>query len=316
MQDAAKPVVIFLDGLSYHRARVGLDMAQRMAIVQSGKFHVWSLSWYDVQDTFTRQHNFYRDYLDTTALPAGDRFEKLLAGYGLHELKGLERQNSFALLMRFLRHPEADSWRQFSFVWLLLHADVNRFAGPEAVDSWRGGIENVFPEEIAAKFITVAGDSLYGLSEPKDHHGQVEIAQFMLVGQEALRPLGETSGVRFGCCLDDSELRREENGFRLAWNGYLRLFNLCQFLPYAYFVTREGLRQRVYDSLKLLDDSIRETAGATTQPGREAWNEVKEMTAETLHGLLDTLSEHDWPLPEAGFELTDSRGESIARYKI
>jgi DEAD/DEAH box helicase domain-containing protein len=142
----------------------------------------------------------------------------------------------------------------------LLHVDANRFAGREALENWRGEIKNIFPEEMAAKFIAVDGDCLYGLSEPKDHHDQVEIEQFTLVEQEAVRPPGETSGVRLGCCLDDSELRREEDGFRLVWNGYLRLFNLCQFLPHAYFVTREGLRQRVYDRLKLLDDSIRETA--------------------------------------------------------
>jgi DEAD/DEAH box helicase domain-containing protein len=316
MQDAAKPVVVFLDGLSYHRARVGLDMAQRMAIVQSGKYHVWSLSWYDVQDTFTRQHDFYRDYLNPATLPAGDRFEKLLAGYGLRELKGLERQSSFAMLMRFLKRPEADTWRKFSFVWSLLHADANHFAGREAIENWRRGIKNIFPEEMAAKFITVDGDCLYGLSEPKDYHDQVEIEQFVLVEREAVRPPGETSGVRFGCCLDDRESRREEDGFRLVWNGYLRLFNLCQFLPHAYFVSREGLRQRVYDGLKLFDETAREATGTTTQPGREAWNEVKEMAAETLYGLLDTLSEQDWPLPEAGFELADSHGEIIASAEL
>jgi len=292
VQDAIKPVVVFLDGLTYHRDRVGLDMAQRMAIVQSGKYHVWSLSWHDVQDVFVKQQNFCRDYLEPAILPAGDRFEKLLAGYGVRELKGLERQNSFAMLMRFLRRPEADAWRKFSFVWSLLHVDANRFTAPEAADGWRAGIKDIFPAAMATRFITVDGTCLYGLSEPMDDQGRIEIQQFMVVEQQALQPL-DPAGVRFGCCLDDRESKRQEDEFRIVWNGYLRLFNLCQFLPHAYFVTREGLRQKVYDGLRLFDETVRETSGAVARPGREAWDEVKDITPENMHGRVLSASVHE-----------------------
>ncbi len=168
---------------------------------------------------------------------------------------------------------------------------------------------------MATRFITVDGTCLYGLSEPMDDQGRIEIQQFMVVEQQALQPL-DPAGVRFGCCLDDRESKRQEDEFRIVWNGYLRLFNLCQFLPHAYFVTREGLRQKVYDGLRLFDETVRETSGAVARPGREAWDEVKDITPENMHGLLDMLSEHEWPLPEAGFELVDGSDTVVASAEL
>jgi len=54
-QHELKPVAVFTDGFLYHRDRVGLDLAQRMAIVKSGRFVVWSLTWKDVESRFHGQ---------------------------------------------------------------------------------------------------------------------------------------------------------------------------------------------------------------------------------------------------------------------
>ncbi|MDA3791539.1 MAG: DEAD/DEAH box helicase [Desulfobacula sp.] len=80
IKDGMKPIALFLDGFTWHRDRVGLDMAQRMAIVQTGKFHTWSLSWYDIENIFKPQKTFFEDYLNPGSLPSGDNLDAFLKG--------------------------------------------------------------------------------------------------------------------------------------------------------------------------------------------------------------------------------------------
>jgi DEAD/DEAH box helicase domain-containing protein len=51
------PIVVFTDGYEYHAdpnagLRTGIDTAQRMALMRSGRYRVWSLTWDDVQEQF------------------------------------------------------------------------------------------------------------------------------------------------------------------------------------------------------------------------------------------------------------------------
>ena len=49
------PIAIFLDGWAYHKDRVGHDLVQRMALIASGRFDVWSLTWRDLDEKLTNQ---------------------------------------------------------------------------------------------------------------------------------------------------------------------------------------------------------------------------------------------------------------------
>jgi DEAD/DEAH box helicase domain-containing protein len=89
--DGMKPIAVFLDGFTYHRDRIGQDMAQRMAIVQSGKFHVWSMTWHDIENKFKPKKNFFEDYTDPAGLPSGGNCNSLLEGYGLSPFSGKPR---------------------------------------------------------------------------------------------------------------------------------------------------------------------------------------------------------------------------------
>lgn len=316
VNDAMKPVAVFLDGYAYHRDRVGEDMAQRMAIVQSGKFHVWSMSWHDVENVFKTQKDFYVDYLEPSGLPSGGKFYELLTGYGLSDLKELNKLNSFDLLVRFLQEPEEDKWRLFSFVFSLIHIDAVRFAGQEVIEKWTTDLETNMPEEIAEKIKETDCPCLYGLLTAKSHEDNVQLQQFVVTEQEAVTPPGNAVGVRVGCCLDDEEAHRQKKVFQVVWNGFLRLYNLFQFLPFAFFVTKDGLKKKAYDGIKLFDETIPSGDGPSVEPEQESWHEIREITDKTLHGLLDTLRNNDWPVPEAGYELQNSEGEIIASAEL
>ncbi|MDY6988932.1 MAG: DEAD/DEAH box helicase [Thermodesulfobacteriota bacterium] len=320
--DGMKPVAVFLDGYTYHHDRIGQDMAQRMAIVQSGKFHVWSLSWHDVENKFRSLKSFYEDYMDPSGLPAGGNLKQLLDGYGLSRFKKYVRYNSFDLLIKYLQNPMEGEWQRFIFVTALMHMDPERYGDADAVKEWMHGVETLLPEEMAdrIKEANCPGFSescFYGNFDQKSQKNNEFLTQFVVVEKSALTPPGEPLGARVGCCLNDNEDRREKPYFQSAWNGFLRLYNLFQFLPYSYFVTVEGNKAKAYDTIKLFDEPVVGTAGVKEEPAeKENWDSVKEMTDKQIHSLLDLLKEKGWPLPEAGYELVAENGEIIASAEL
>jgi len=316
LEDGMKPIVLFLDGYTYHRDRIGKDMAQRMAIVQSNKFLVWSLSWHDVENTFKSQKNFFIDFLEPGGLPAGGNFNQLLEGYGGKELKKLISMNSFDLLLHFLESPDLEKWQKFMFVVSLLHADPARFGDEACISRWTERIESFLPEDIAEKIKDADCPCLYGEYQPTDEYRLDIMKQSVIIEQKAVVPPGKSLGIRVGCCLNDTENDKQHQSFQSGWNGFLRLYNFYQFLPYSYFVTTDGLKTKAYDGLKLYEEPIPGTATKEPQQKDSVWTELKELTEEELHGLLDKLEKHKWSAPEAGFELEGAGGEIVGSAEL
>jgi len=198
----------------------------------------------------------------------------------------------------------------------LLHVDTVRLASQEAIEKWTIDLETNMPEEIAEKIKNADCPCLYGLLESKNHEDRLALQQFVVTEQTAVTPPGNAVGVRVGCCLDDDESSRQKSEFQAIWNGFLRLYNLFQFLPLAFFVTTEGVNKKAYDGIKLFDETIPAGVEPPGEPEKESWDEIREMTDENLHGLLDVLRNNDWLVPEAGYELADLDGEIIASAEL
>ena len=194
----------------------------------------------------------------------------------------------------------------------MLHVDGIHFTNPEEIEKWVAELDTNFPEEISEKIKEADSPCMYGLFKFKNQDNKLDLQQFIIAEQEAVKLPGNTLGVRVGCCLDDEEISRQKEGFQNVWNGFLRLYNLFQFLPFAYFVTKEGIKKNAYDGLKLYDEQVFQSGGPTVEPGKEEWEELKEMVDGTLHGILDQLKENDWSVPEAGYELEGTKGEVVA----
>jgi DEAD/DEAH box helicase domain-containing protein len=322
LSDGVKPIALFLDGFTFHHNRIGQDMAQRMAIVQSGKFHIWSLTWHDVENKFKSLKSFFEDYMDPAGLPSGGNFKDLLSGYGLSQFKKYIKYNSFDLLIHFLENPDDEKWRQFMFVAALMHIDAKRYDDAVAVKDWMQSLEPLLPEEMTDKMKETdcpgfSESCLYGTYDHAGRDGNKFLRQYVVVEKKALVSPGEPLGVRVGCCLNDDNDEKGKPGFQLSWNGFLRLYNFYQFLPYSYFVTSEGNKANAYDTIKLFEEPVAEAAGMKEEePPEGSWEAVKEITDDQLHGLLALLQEHGWPIPEAGFELAAENSEIIASAEL
>ena len=207
------------------------------------------------------------------------------------------------------------------FIAALLHVDPKQFKNEAAVKDWMGVIDAFLPEDMAEKMKeadcpNLTESCLYCSNEQKSQDGNKFMKQFVVVEQKAVTPPGEPLGVRVGCFLKDDEEAKNKSDFHSCWNGFLRLYNYFQFLPYSYFVTSEGNKLKAYDGIKLFDELITEADFPDEETVRDRWDEIKEITGEQYHGLLDLLKENEWPIPEAGYELEGVAGEIIASAEL
>ncbi|MEE4356452.1 MAG: Zn-binding domain-containing protein, partial [Desulfococcaceae bacterium] len=320
VSDRIKPIAVFLDGYTYHHKRIGQDMAQRMAIVQTGNYHVWSLTWHDVEHKFKSQGNYFEDYIDPAALPSGGNLNNLLKGYGLEECKKYLSGSSFDLLIHFLENPDAEKWQRFIFTCTLMYLDLKQYTNADSVKEWMRDMEEIFPENMAEKIMEAdcpafTENCLYAYTFHKDQDTDPFLKHYAVFEKKALSPPLNPSGVRIACILyDDNDNDKEKTGpgFQAGWNGFLRLYNYYQFLPYSFFVTSEGIKAKAYDTLTVYEESADEFQTDINEVPGNDWEELKEITEDQIHALLDLLQKNDWPVPEAGYELEGENNEIIA----
>jgi DEAD/DEAH box helicase domain-containing protein len=202
------------------------------------------------------------------------------------------------------------------FVAALLHVDPKRYGNGDAVRKWMDTVETLMPEAMAEKMKASDGTGLsqsclYGNYDAGSMDGAAFLKQFVAVEKIAVTPPGEPLGVRVGCYLDDGKTNKDKPGFQSGWNGFLRLYNFYQFLPYAFFVTSEGNKAKAYDTITLFKEPDDRMSGAE-DAAADSWDAVTKMTNDRFHGLLALLRDNGWPVPEAGYELAGDTGEILA----
>ena len=90
----------------------------------------------------------------------------------------------------------------------------------------------------------------------------------------------------------------------------MRLYNLFQFLPHAFFLSSEGGGQHAYDGLKLYEAPVF-SPDQEKEKAEQIWQDVWELTDPEFHEFLKFIQQKEWDEPEIGFELTTSDGEVI-----
>ena len=305
-KDGGKPIIVFTDGYFYHKDRIGLDVSQRNAIIRSGKYIVWSLSWKDVENRYKSQGDYYKNYMPIESLPNGQGFNKLLNAYDLQNFLNYHKKDSFDWFVDLLLNGEEKKWQKYAFVQGLMHLDFNHYTAEEAVQRWSDKLTAIIPVEIASVLKDTGKPSHYGLFEPKDEGEDHPVKLFALAEQELIRQ-SDSKGLRLACILNNKKEVREKKEFESIWNGYLRLLNLFQFIPYGLFCTQEGMRGPAYEVPAIVGDSAEINSG---------WEEVRELIDSAFRELVDKFVEKGLPVPEVGYELTNDSGEVIAEVEL
>jgi len=318
------PVAVFTDGFRYHadvtagNLRIGHDMAQRMALIKSGKYRVWSLTWQDVESQFkaTSGQAF-------TNLTAAHRtsVQKLLSAYddeyGTKALQETIDVNAFAGLMAYLYNPAVDAWGVLSFALGISH-DRSRLCYCDAPTSERpvdALLMDVSWSDLAFPVSAPTEDGAYlsGSWLLQDAVGRPQVAMAVAGHKNAIRAMKMADCSVVLRLFDDNDLAESE-GFQAAWNGFLHLSNLLQFFPSMQAVTTQGLMEHLYTAIPALPPA---SAVPDSVADLQAMNdELSLLTAPEVHPIIKRLLQAQRDSCEPGFELEGPQGEVIATAEL
>ena len=279
------PIVVFTDGYEYHAdpnssLRVGTDTAQRMALMRSCRYRVWSLTWDDVQEQFKNP------------VP---RFEPALLRPGL----------KFNALLEFIDPGESGNWKSLSGLSSFGILSLLLGAGRRKV--W-------------ARYAQAFVVSLLKNDPDVPDRLQLNLLQPHLDGSPLLQALGgiETSALQnrnlanleIHLQLFDDFAHHGIPEWKRAWREFLRLGNLLQFLPHLQFVSSVGLGRELYrpileSSVELQEDKISDQLVS-----------LVELVALEMRDLCAQVARSHKLLPHAGFELTNDAGEIVATAEL
>ena len=237
------PVAVFMDGFEHHRDRTDDDAAKRMALKHAG-YLVWSLTWHDL-DAVLGEGDEAANLLGEDD-GCTEQQRNLDARWNTGRIRTHLAEPSLMLLVRYLQNPGRTQWRHAVFTELLRliqPADLQS----EALRNSLARTKRQLPSTIQA--------ALDGLPETTVFGGRGRWCDMPpsfadLILALPLDGLEHPDSTELTVVLHLNDIDSQREDYRQEWNGVLRLFNLLQFLPNAWWSTAKGVDRRPYSQQK------------------------------------------------------------------
>ena len=312
----AAPVAVFMDGFEYHRNATDEDSRRRMALARAG-FKVWSLTWQDLEVAFGKEP-VGGTLLDGQNPHMAAVQQKLDERWETARLRRQLSEPALLLLLRWLGHsgdPEAGQasaarWRGAAFTALLGLFDSRRMRDPALRERFESAV-GTLPGQLVEALEDMQDPAFGGAGAWLDE--SAPFADLLLALPLAAVERPDPTKLLAILHLRDDAASRNAANYRSAWNGVLRLFNLLQFLPGAWWITHEGVKAGSYPEFAPAGPPPADTAEQTV-PGE--WEAAMELTVETLHGAMDVWATRGLWVPEVGYELAGTAGRVLAEAEL
>ena len=302
----SRPVAVFLDGFKFHadeasgHNRIARDVQQRQALVQSGKFWVWSFSWEDIQFRNDPAKIPVSLLGEANAARRNEMARQILTGDELALAQSAATSSSWSLFLEFLARPAKTVWERIAYLYgLALPTQLRPVALTAATEAVRRLCQDVATEPGLPE--VQSGDGLGALFNA-DHC--VGVALMTHSGVKERSPNGVFLLLRFN---DDTGLL--DPGFARHWRGFLRLQNRLQFLPHAHVITARGCRTGSFSGVP---DAYRYfvAGGEGARPGSEPQPESSgglppdfDLAHPGVAAVLEQVVRKKLEWPVIGYEL-------------
>ena len=288
-----RPIAVFTDGWTYHKDSTRADARKRSALVASGRYWVWSLTWEDVAEALkgSAARTMDVDVLQPRAESAG------LVGTAGNQLHVQPRpsENDVAELLRWLAMPTGsgplpqalDARRRAAAVAVCgLTPDPASHEAARATSAMNA-LKHALPEGSAAR----EGNGAVAVSVDAATAARVCAwwPQAWLVGEV---------DAGHGAVWLQSQRATDEVQLKAAWRQWLAAFNRLQVLPNMFLVDDAGLQHGDYAAMGT--PSRTQVADAQDSSWEAA---IQSALAAVRPGLLQ-LRSSGAPVPDnVGFEL-------------
>jgi DEAD/DEAH box helicase domain-containing protein len=305
-----RPIAVFCDGWTHHQASTREDAKKRSALVASGRFWVWSVTWDDVQSAMDgKVETTLPDCLEAMCFNSK---EKLPAALRSLIDDSLWTQHAIAVLIQWLGKPTGEIEDQYAMK-MARHAGATAFRmlpnpGDAALEQARATL---------AQFWNEVKDCPCERPAQSAACGNVNDLSLALrywwpnVLVDTAKPIPLSPGF-----LIYNELHAHDEPTRhLAWRRWLWLFNIFQTLPGFLLATQTGLDTKDYASFTIVT-GVPPGTGAQIKAQAAGWDQVIEQAMSELKPGLRTLMEAGLPPPdEVGYELPEA-GNVIAEAEL
>ena len=310
----SRPVAVFTDGFSFHADVVsgnlvtGSDACKRVAIRESGKYWVWSLTYDDVvsriaPDALGGQAPG-RDSGRSPALLDPARLKKAGRASNDTTLVELASSGSLQALIGLLACPDEPGWRRVSAAAAVALGTRNGAGGEASDRAWASAnLEEIFSDE---RTVVTSEPARQCFCAQWPERTWIAAAAAWAPGDRSLRDeLADPRSMRAVVTLRDDEATAGRAEFKEAWSSFWNAVNLLQFLP--------EVRWGTTSVSPLLDSRW----GAAREPGAGALEEVLRLVPDPeIASLVDSLAAAGLPLPEPGHELVGDGGVVVAEAEL
>lgn len=309
-----KPVVIFTDGFSYHKDKADDDTLKRMAIMKTGKYRVWSLSWKDVQHIFKKLGDYKTNTLMPEHMPSAKVYRPTVKAAGAESIKP-DKENAFELLVDYLANPEAEElFCNHATAYAMALVDMSKMKNKKAYDNWYVNWEKVLTALESTQEPEGFGQTVFGQWKPRPIQGNIDIMAMVAVKDMTLKM---QAPMNIMAVLNDNQATRTDKYYE-DWNGFLHFANIMQFTKNFAFVTANGLDNASYTVLSIFDmpENPADSATDLDVSINEKWNKyisedifIDDVTKVCVNEMMN----HGVPAPSiVGEEIMDDRGAVIA----
>ena len=323
-----RPVAVFCDGFAFHvlpedeKGRLADDIVKRSAILGSGRYCVWSITWLDVVDFDGGKGKAIMPNLFTGL--KGAKWGKVINGVGAELDRDLVSKNPMRTLIGYLERPDLDQWSKLAGAAATAWLVEPPFLSDQAADQ----LENQIYEE--SERFTPAPAEVHE-APPADANvvSRSDFTDWLAVlSRSPKASLKEANwrGMRMVCRLFDEHDGRQAPGFENDWRRFLQAWNLLQFHEGAEFVSSELIQEGYSPGVAADEKAAEGPSGESSTPSAtesttagtppldpSKLNEILEFSSEAAQKLIRAVSEAGGPLPQIDFELVDDDEAGVAR---
>lgn len=271
-----KPVAVFTDGFQFHRDSVDQDTRKRMAIMLSGKYRVWSLTYKDVQHMYQDQGDYRTATLIPDRMPSGTAvYRKAVKQAGATKITP-DKKNSFELLVDYLGYSDSEKWFSVhAFAYAMSMVDMTSVGKQMLYSNWKSGWQAILTAISSENDPDPFGSAVSGKWMPRQDLGNIEV--YSEVSTQDMMSGGATPPMKVGVIINDDPDSRTDK-YDLDWNGFWNFVNVMQFNETAYFLSKVGMKNAIYTILGSItaEKEMHATTDTTELVIDAKWDEIMD----------------------------------------
>ncbi len=305
-RDDARDLAVFCDGYEFHaqpeapRGRVYDDLDKRAALIASGRWRVWSVTWSDLDHFTGAPSEPAPSVFDAAPEATVDQLAKRL---GSPLAAGLHRNDAMRTLVTWLAAPDEAPWTAYAGALLLATMMGTQRVSRSSLDAAE---EALWTSDAPVDAPTLAGDPSgpdLGALRAGTHWALLARVPVAAVQQQRWAEL------RAVLRLYDEAPRRARDDFRPSWRAALLAWNLLQFQRGVAVLSSEQDRATQRD-LARVAAAVREAPA----PG-DGWAQVFGLVDASCEPLARALCAAGVEAPTVGDDLTH-RGRVVATAEL